>query len=382
MTLHHTTNSTDSVDKFHIPCHSPDLTDLEERRLLEAFRSGWISSKGPHVKTFEVALAGYFGRRHSLAVSSGTAALHLSLIALGVGPGDEVIVPDLTYIAVANAVLYCGATPVVSDVQSDSWCMDPLSVASLVTRKTKAIIAVHGFGHPLDLDPVLSIAKAAGIPVIEDVSQAFGARYRGKLIGTAGDISVHSFFANKIITTGEGGAIVTDNEELNDKIALLRNHCESPLRKYLHSAIGFSYRMTSLQAALGLSQLSRIQEILAKRQRLLSDYRGMLKEIPDIVVNPACDWATPVNWMVCLNIGPRIPSSTDAQKWFQNSGIEVRPAFLPLSLQPSLSGRITKPETPVSHGLYSKILMLPSGSNLEQNEIADVCNKICAGYGR
>jgi len=232
---------------------------------------------------------------------------------------------------------------------------------------------VHAFGHPVDLDPIVSLARAAGIPLIEDVSQAFGARYKGRLVGTDGDINIQSFFSNKIITTGEGGAAVTDNEELSERLSDLRNHCESPVRKYLHSSIGYSYRMTGLQAALGISQLSRIDEILVARRNLLMKYRGFLKDVPGVEINPECDWATPVNWMVCLRLPGKPLSESSLLDRFNEAGIDVRPGFIPLNAQPALDAYALRSETPIARDLSPRLLILPSGSRLTESEIGMIC---------
>ena len=319
--------------------------------------------------------------RHACALSSGTAALHLALRALGVGPGDEVIVPDLTYIAVANAVIYCGATPVPVDVHEDYWCLDPDRVAEEITVKTRALVAVHGFGHPADMDRILSLAGSRGIPVIEDSSQAFGARYKGKRAGGLGAISVHSFYANKILTTGEGGALVTEDPEIAARAALLRNHCESSRAKFLHESVGFNYRMTNLQAAIGCAQLERVEDILDARSRLLSWYREDLGHIPDAILNPAQAWADPVNWLVCFRLLGRPPARLEAfRERMARYGVEVRPNFVPLHLQPSMVGLARIPAGPgagaVSRRLASGMVMFPSGSGLTRGEVASICDAI------
>src|ERR1700716_3726620 len=255
----------------------PHMTRHEFRSLLDAFISGWISSKGPYVQKFEGDFSRFVGVRHGVAVSNGTVALHLALVALGIGPGDEVIVPDLTFAATINAVLYCGATPVIVDVDRQTWCMSRAAVKRACTAQTKAIIPVHLYGRPGEIGPIADFARSRRIAVVEDCAEAHGARYAGRAVGQFGDISCFSFYANKIVTTGEGGMCLTDSEELATSLRLLRDHGMSPDRSYWHERVGYNYRITNLQAAIGQSQLWRVKEVLQRNARIVALYRQALK---------------------------------------------------------------------------------------------------------
>ena len=370
-------NADSNTIKYKVPNHSPNLTLCEEEYLVEAFRSGWISSKGAFIQRFEKTLCEYVGKQYACVVSSGTAALHLALKALNIGPGDEVIIPNLTYIAVANAVLYCGAIPVLTDVHPDYWCLDPDRIADSISEKTKAIIAVHGFGHPVDMDRIISIANQYQIPIIEDAAQAFGARYKGRVVGSMGQISIHSFYTNKIITTGEGGAIITDDPAIKAKVSLLINHCESADMKFFHVSTGYNYRITNLQAAIGYAQMERLNQILELRNNILSWYREELADIPFITINPSQGWAVPVNWQVCIKIEKRPQDYVLSLKnHLEQSGIEIRPSFIPLCNQPSLADISRNCSSAVSLYLCNNILMLPSGNNLNRDDVRDICKKI------
>ncbi|MBN1600351.1 MAG: DegT/DnrJ/EryC1/StrS family aminotransferase [Chitinispirillaceae bacterium] len=360
------------VEKSNCLCanSSPDLSPLEEQYVLEALRSGWVSSKGPFIETFEASLANYLGIAHTTVVSSGTAALHLALKAIGVRSGDEVIIPDLTYIAVANAVIYCQAIPVMVDVDPRYWCIDPDAVRQAITPRTKAIIAVHAFGHPVDFDALRYVAEEAGLFMVEDVCQALGARYKGCRVGGLATISIHSFFANKIITTGEGGAIATHDCQLDAVVKSLRNHCESPRQKFMHDSIGFSYRMTNLQAALGAAQLVRVDDLLRKRELVLNWYREALTDIEGLEMNPQMPWAEPVNWQVCVLLQAHQAARLQhIRRRFADMSIEIRPCFVPLSEQHALTIYRRSQQCKVAKALSSAMLMLPISSAMNRDRV-------------
>jgi perosamine synthetase len=311
----------------------PHMTRHEFRSLLDAFISGWISSRGPYVQKFEEDFSRFVGVRHGVAVSNGTVALHLALVALGIGPGDEVIVPDLTFAATINAVLYCGATPVIVDVDRQTWCMALESVKRASTAQTKAIIPVHLYGRPAEIGPIADFAKSRGIAVVEDCAEAHGARYGGRVVGQFGDISCFSFYANKIVTTGEGGMCLTDSEDIAKSLRVLRDHGMSPDRSYWHERVGYNYRITNLQAAIGQSQLWRVKEVLQRNARIVALYRQALKGIPGVRFPPALpDKYEPVVWMACVQVpaDKRLPLMRAAHQ----DKIETRPFFHPLSTLP------------------------------------------------
>lgn len=311
----------------------PHMGRHEFRSLLDAFISGWISSKGPYVHKFEKDFSGFVGVRHGVAVSNGTVALHLALVALGIGPGDEVIVPDLTFAATINAVLYCGATPVIVDVDRHTWCMSLESVKHACTAETKAIIPVHLYGRPAEIGPIAEFARGRGIAVVEDCAEAHGARYRGRAVGQFGDVSCFSFYANKIVTTGEGGMCLTDSEDLAKSLRILRDHGMSPDRSYWHERVGYNYRITNLQAAIGQSQLWRVNEVLQRNARIAALYREALKGIPGVRFPPTLpDEYESVVWLACVQVpaDKRLPIMRAAHE----AKIETRPFFHPLSTLP------------------------------------------------
>jgi perosamine synthetase len=311
----------------------PDMTHREFRSVLDAFLSSWISSKGPYVEKFEDEFSGFVGIRHGIAVSNGTVALHLALVALGIGPGDEVIVPDLTFAATINAVLYCGATPVLVDVDAESWCMSLAVVEAAVTPRTKAIIPVHLYGRPAEMGPIAAFAKHHGIAVVEDCAEAHGARYAGRQVGTFGDIACFSFYANKIVTTGEGGMCLTDSPELAGALRVLRDHGMSPERCYWHERVGFNYRLTNLQASIGHAQLKRVQDTLKRNKDIVEMYRVALRGIPGIRFPPEMDGVySPVVWLASVQV-PAERRDT-LFKAAAKADIELRPFFHPLSNLP------------------------------------------------
>lgn len=323
------------IDRSTVPVQvaKPCLTRHEFRSMLDAFISCWISSKGPYVQKFEEEFRSFVGVRHGVAVSNGTVALHLALVALGVGPGDEVIVPDLTFAATINAVLYCGATPVIVDVDRETWCMTLDSVVPACTARTKAIIPVHLYGRPAEIGPIAEFARGRGIAVVEDCAEAHGARYGGRAVGQFGDVSCFSFYANKIITTGEGGMCLTDSAELAATLRELRDHGMSPDRSYWHERVGYNYRITNLQAAIGESQLWRINGTLQRNARIATLYREALKGIPGVRFPPVMsDKYEPVVWLACVQVpaDKRLPVMRAAHE----ARIETRPFFHPLSTLP------------------------------------------------
>jgi perosamine synthetase len=311
----------------------PDMTHREFRSVLEAFISSWISSKGPYVEKFESEFRAFVGAGHGIAVSNGTVALHLALVALEVGPGDEVIVPDLTFAATINAVLYCGATPVIVDIDRDTWCMSLEGVQRACTSRTKAIIPVHLYGRPAEIGPIARFAAQRGISVIEDCAEAHGARYDGRPVGQFGDVGCFSFYANKIVTTGEGGMCLTSSAPLAQSLRLLRDHGITPNRSYWHERVGFNYRITNLQAAIGHSQLWRIDGTLARNRRIAELYHAALRDIPGVrLPPPMAAICEPVVWLACVQVPADrrdavITAALEAR-------LEMRPFFHSLSSLP------------------------------------------------
>jgi len=317
----------------HIQVARPDMSRYEFRTVLDAFLSSWISSRGPYVEKFEQEFRAFIGTGHGIAVSNGTVALHLALLALNVGPGDEVIVPDLTFAATINAVLYCGATPVIVDVDRRTWCMNLASVEKACTIRTKAIIPVHLYGRPAEIGPITAFAARQGIGVVEDCAEAPGARYAGRPVGQFGAVSCFSFYANKIVTTGEGGMCLTSSPELAQSIRLLRDHGITPNRSYWHERVGYNYRITNLQAAIGHSQLWRIEDTLARNRSITAMYQDALKGIPGVRFPPALDPIyQPVVWLTCVQVPPERRDELLMAAF--EAKIEMRPFFHSLSTLP------------------------------------------------
>lgn len=355
----------------YIPVYEPSITKKEIEYVLKALRSGWVSSLGEFIPRFEQEFAKYIGTKYALTTSNGTTALHLALVSLGIKKGDEVIVPDLTFIATANAVSYTGAKPVFADIEQETWCLSPASIKKVITRRTKAIIPVHLYGHPADMDEINKIAKEYNLYVIEDAAEAHGAEYKYKKVGSIGHCGVFSFYGNKIITTGEGGMITTNDEKLYEKAKFLRDHAMSKERRYWHTEVGYNYRMTNIQAALGLAQLERINELLKKKREIFNWYREFLQGIPGIILNPEKEWAKNVYWMVCLILNENIRISRDELiKKLKENGIDSRPFFYPISQMPMYSDNDF--DNKISLEISQKGLNLPSGANLNYEDIIGI----------
>jgi len=312
-----------------IPVAEPDLRGNEFKYLSDAFLSTWISSRGKYIDQLEADFSKFVGCSHGVAVSNGTVAIHLALLALKIGPGDEVIIPDLTFAATINTVLHAGATPVIVDIDPVSWCIDPAAIEKAITPKTKAIIPVHVYGQPCDMDPIMAIAKKNNLFVVEDCAEAHGALYKGKPVGSFGEISCYSFFANKIITTGEGGMCVTNDAHLNDRMRVLRDHGMNKSKRYWHDEVGYNYRMTNLQASIGVAQLERVEQIIADRKTVEKKYKEALAAFPFVRWQADVPERSRVVWLVCLEL-----IGADREKLFlalNKHGVDVRPFFYPLS---------------------------------------------------
>lgn len=313
------------------PVAEPDLTGNELEYLVDAFSSTWISSRGAYIDKFEANFASFCETQHGVSTSNGTVAIHLALKALNIGEGDEVIIPDLTFAATINAVLHANATPVIVDVKEDDWTIDPEEIKKAITTKTKAIIPVHVYGQPCDMDEIMEIAKAHNLFVVEDCAEAHGAEFKGKKVGSFGDISTFSFFANKIITTGEGGMCVTNNSELDQRMRMLRDHGMNPQRKYWHDEVGFNYRMTNLQAAIGCAQLERIAEISNTNSNTENAYRTAITNTNSIEWQTLTENKKKVTWLVCGLVPDHRDEIIDD---LRTKGIDSRPFFFSLGDMP------------------------------------------------
>lgn len=357
-----------------IPVAEPLIGEKEKEYVRDCMESGWISSMGKYVPKFEEEFSRFCNTKYGISTCNGTTALHLALLVLDIKPQDEVIVPTLTFVATANVVRYTGATCVFVDSEDKTWNMDISRTENKINSKTKAIIAVHLYGHPVDMDPIIELCKTKNIALIEDAAEAHGALYKGKVAGSMGDMGCFSFYGNKIITTGEGGMITTNNPEFAEKAKALRDHGMSPERRYWHPVIGYNYRMTNIQAAIGCGQLERIDEFIKKKREIAEKYNEFLKGIAGIVLPPEAEWAKNVYWMYSILIedGYGIDRDTLAVK-LKEAGIDSRPFFCPIHLMPPYySGQLL----PVAERLSRQGINLPSGVKLTEDDIARVCQTI------
>jgi perosamine synthetase len=356
-----------------IPISQPSITQKEIDYVTDAVTSGWVSSLGKYIDSFEETFASYCGTKYAIATSNGTTALHLALVALGIENGDEVIVPDLTFVATANAVKYIGAKVVTVDIDEESLCISPQAIENAITAKTKAIIPVHLYGHPANMDEINKLAQKYNLVVVEDAAEAHGAEVNGKKVGGLGKVGVFSFYGNKIITSGEGGMITTNDESLYQRMKYLRDHAMSKEKRYWHTEVGFNYRMTNLQAALGFAQLERIDEILDKKKQVFGWYQDILKNITGIRLNQQASWAKNVYWLVCLEVDGCTEDQRDKLILkLKSKGIDSRPYFYPLSDMPIYECS----DTPVCHKVYQRGLNLPSYFDITKTQVEQVCNAL------
>jgi perosamine synthetase len=340
---------------------------------MEAMKSGWVSSLGKYLDIFEGKFAEFIGTKYALTTTNGTTALHLALVANGIDRDDEVIVPDFTFIATANAVKYTGAKVVLVDIEEDSLCIDPRKIENAITNKTKAIVPVHLYGHPANMMEINRIAHEHNLVVLEDAAESHGAEINGKKVGSFGHCGAFSFYGNKIITTGEGGMVTTDDKDLFERLRLFRDHAMSSEKRYWHDSVGFNYRMTNLQAALGVAQLERIGEILDRKREIFHAYKERLLRNPRIRLNQEATWAKNVYWMVCLEVEDFDENKRDAfMKELQGKGIDSRPYFYPISDMPMYE----KAQTPVTHKVYRRGINVPSYFDMDGASIEYICDAI------
>lgn len=368
------------AEMWKLPVMEPSLGGNELTYVTDCVTSNWISSQGRYVSRFEDMLGEFIGVPHAVSTSSGTAALHLALTALGIGPGDEVLVPDLTFGACGNVVLHCGADPVFVDVNPETWTMDPASAADRISERTRAIMPVHLYGHPCDMDPLLELADEHELFVVEDCAEALGAKYKGDRVGKLGDVGIFSFYANKVITTGEGGMVTTRDPEVDERLRLLRDHGMSPEERYWHTRPGFNYRMTNLQAAVGVAQMERIESFLSARRGIIEAYRDGLEGLPGLTLPPNAPWATNIHWLFSILVDEQSAGiSRDVlQRRLEGLGIETRRFFYPLHEQPAFkgTGRASSSPCPVASDLSRWGLCLPTANHLTRDEVQRVCDEI------
>lgn len=361
--------------RAHLPIAQPILGERELVNVTECILTGWISSTGRFVGEFERRCAQYCKVTHAVSTSNGTTALHLALLVLGIGPGDEVIVPTLTFIASANSIAYTGAKPVFVDSEPVSWNLDPTAVERAITPRTKAIMAVHLYGHPANMRALRAICEKHKLYLVEDAAEAFGSTYYGEPAGSLSDIATFSFFGNKIITTGEGGMVLTPSAELAEKCRMLRDHGMSPTRRYWHPVLGYNYRMTNLQAAVGVGQIEKIDAIIAAKRRIATDYHILLASIPGLTLPVEPSGSRSVYWLNSLCVDP-VQFGTDRDTIMaelKKHGIETRPVF-PLVHQQPYYASGSHACMPVAEQISTHGFSLPSDASLSRKEIQRVAD--------
>jgi perosamine synthetase len=364
--------------RYKIPITEPDIGETELKNVTEAVKSGWVSSKGPFIEEFEEKFSKYIGQKHGITTSNGTTALHLALAALEIKHGDEVIIPTLTFASVANVVIYTGAKPVFVDSHPEYWCIDPSKIEEKITKKTSAIILVHLYGHPCNMDPIMKITKDRNLHVIEDCAEAHGAKYKGRKVGTFGDIACFSFYGNKIITTGEGGMCLTKNEDLAEKIRVFRDHGMDTKKKYWHQVIGFNYRMTNLQAALGVAQLEKIDKFIERKRKIAKTYNSFLKNVQGVTLHPEMPWAKNVYWLYSILIDAKKYgiNRDDLMEKLAQKGIETRHFFYPMHIMPPYKKYAKNRHFPIAEKLATNGINLPSSVKLNEEEIKEIAQLI------
>ena len=356
-----------------IPVNEPLLDGNEKRYLNECIDTGWISSEGPFVKQFEEQFAARVGRKHGIAVSNGSAALDAAVAALRIGPNDEVILPAFTIISCAAAIIRSGAIPIVVDCDPLTWNMDVARVEAKITRKTKCIMVVHIYGLPVDMDPIVQLASRYGLRVIEDAAEAIGLKYKGKPCGSFGDISAFSFYPNKHITTGEGGMLVTDDEDLAERCRSLRNLCFKAGKRFVHEELGWNFRMSNLQAALGVAQLEKLDEHIGRKREIGRRYNALIKDVPGLQLPQSkTGYADNIYWVYGLVLKDEVSfDAEEAMKRLAERNIGTRPFFWPMHEQPVFRKMgIFKDETyPVAERLARRGFYIPSGLALTDRQM-------------
>lgn len=361
-----------------IPIYQPWLGGNEKKYVNDCLDTNWISSKGKYIKKFEEKFAEYLGVKYATGISNGTTALHLALETLGIGKGDEVIVPTFTYIASVSSVLYTGATPVFADSLSSTWQVDPADIRKKITAKTKAVMPVHLYGHPCEMDEICRIAEEHKLFIIEDCAEAFGSKYKDKFTGTFGNIAAFSFYGNKTITTGEGGMLITNDYYLYDKAYHLKMHGVSRDREYWHDIIGYNYRMTNICAAIGLAQLEKANEHIKLKRELAEKYNNLLKKLP-VTPHKEAQNVFHTYWMYSI-LTDNVKTRNSLREYLKQEGIETRPTFYPVHTMPMFSHQYHK--FPVAEDIAIRGINLPSWPDMPDEFIEYVCSKISCFFGK
>jgi perosamine synthetase len=359
-----------------IPVNEPLLDGNEERYLAECIRTGWISSEGPFVQRLEEGFAAKMGRRYGMAVCNGSVALDVGVAALGIGPGDEVILPGFTIISCAAAIVRAGATPVLVDCEPDTWNTTAERIAAAITSRTKAIMIVHIYGLPVDMDPVLALARRRGLKIIEDAAEMHGQTYRGRPCGSFGDVSTFSFYPNKLVTTGEGGIVLTDDPVLAEHCRAMRNLCFQPGRRFVHQELGWNYRLSNLQAAVGVAQLERLDEFVARKRWMGHAYLEQLADIRGLQLPvPRTSYAENIFWVFGVVLDDSLPfDAAEAMRRLAAQGVGTRPFFWPMHEQPVFRkmGLFTNEMHPNAERLARRGFYLPSGLALTYTQMEQV----------
>lgn len=358
--------------KLKYPVYQPSLSGNEKKYVMDCLDSTWISSKGKFINQFEESFSEYLDIKYSATVSNGTVALHLALLALGIGKGDEVIVPTFTYIASVNAINYTGATPVFVDSKEDTWQMDPEDVKKKITSKTKTVMAVHLYGHTCEMDELVKICKENNLYLIEDTAEAFGSKYKGKFAGTFGDISTFSFFGNKTITTGEGGMVSTNNKEFYDLVLRLKGQGLAAGKEYFHDIIGYNYRMTNICAAIGCAQIENATDIITKKREIANWYNNQLNDLPLQLPKESKDVFC-TYWMYTVMVDDA-EKKNKIRTFLKEKGIETRPAFHPVHQMPMYYNEDVS--FPVAESLALKGINLPSYPELNESDVEYISEQI------
>lgn len=355
---------------------SPALIGNEEKYVMDCLKTNWISSNGKYIGRFEEQFAKFHNTRFAVSCSSGTAALHIALLALGVKSGDEILAPALTFVATINAITYCGASPILIDIDPETWCMDPNLIEENITSKTKGIVIVHLFGHPANMDPIMKIARKHKLFVVEDNAQGLGSRYKGRITGSLGDIGTFSFFGSKLITTGEGGMVVTNNREFAERSRLFKSQGQDPNNRYWFPVIGYNYRMTNLEAAIGLAQLEKIKIHIRNRRNIAKSYFRELKDMKSLILPIEKEYAYNVYWMFNVTLKDVKVDRDRVIKKLLKYGIEARYIPYPLNTLPPYR-KIAEGKTfPAAKMIAARSITLPTHENLSQEDIEYVCNKV------
>jgi perosamine synthetase len=363
-----------------IPVHTPRFGSKEAQLLARVVRGGWITSDGPFVEEFERRFSRFVGGRFGIATTSGTATLHLALATLRIGPGDEVIIPDCTMVACLDAVLYTGATPVLVDVDPATWTLDPALVESAITPRTRAMMPVHLYGHPAEMDRLTRLSRDHGVSVVEDAAEAHGSKFRGKLVGALGDIGCFSFYANKILTSGEGGMAVTRSSRLARRSERLRELAYAAAdRNYHHTEVGFNYRLTDMQAAVGLAQLQRLNAFVRHRRHCAAIYSEMLDKIDGLRMQHEAAWARSAYWTVTVLIEGRSGRRDRVRELLRRQGIDSRVGFWPMHCQPFAPTHYRRShEFPIAGRIGRQGLSLPMGNGITEEAVVAVSEAVRA----